>query len=102
MQKEWKKTLSDECVYCGGIDSAKHTMFLCTKWNDHKEKIIRDPGGGLTADNIITVMLRNKNTYNNLFNHLKHMKCCIKRLYEEMGEFQWVNKNMKSHTTGEG
>lgn len=56
---------------CGDLHTAEHTMFVCPKWNDLRDQIRQNTGEVLTAENMITVMSRNENTYNEVFNHTK-------------------------------
>lgn len=39
-----EKDANDECVYCGEVDSAKYTIFECTRWVEVRKKVRSDGG----------------------------------------------------------
>ncbi|KAL7304309.1 hypothetical protein TKK_0003109 [Trichogramma kaykai] len=58
-----KKVLKPNCMYCGHErDDAEHTFFHCVKWTPRRQEL-QSVYGVLTPDNIIGVMLRDKETW---------------------------------------
>nr|CAH7766906.1 unnamed protein product [Callosobruchus chinensis] len=47
----------DRCVYCGEVDTAKHTWFHCPRWIEIREQIHRTIGETLSVDNVISKMV---------------------------------------------
>ncbi|XP_023313716.1 gastrula zinc finger protein XlCGF26.1-like [Trichogramma pretiosum] len=58
-----KKLLTPNCMYCGHErDDAEHTFFHCVKWTARRQEL-ESVYGEITPDNIIGVMLRDKETW---------------------------------------
>lgn len=55
---------SPACWYCGHVeDDARHTAFVCDAWETRRSRVNTSLGTPLTPDNIIPLMLRDKNSW---------------------------------------
>lgn len=56
--KRFRLRQSDECWYCGMVDTPEHTFFQCQRWTEQRNKINTIIGAEMTPNNIIELMLK--------------------------------------------
>lgn len=54
------KTDNDSCMYCSEVDTADHTLFVCTKWANEREQTNRHLGQRLSKQNMIETMIKDQ------------------------------------------
>lgn len=56
----FKLSLTSSCPYCGLLDTARHTIFECVKWNVVREHTSEIAGEDITPVNVVRLMLSTK------------------------------------------
>lgn len=56
----FKRSDSPHCVYCGDVDSPKHTLFECDKWVETRRRAVTEIGERITPVNMVNLMLSSK------------------------------------------
>ncbi|KAJ8953483.1 hypothetical protein NQ318_023604 [Aromia moschata] len=52
-----------ECLYCGEIDDAAHTVFHCKRWKEERKIMEEEVGRRLTPENLVSEMLESERKY---------------------------------------
>lgn len=55
-----KRATTDRCPYCNDIDNAEHTLFICERWEEAREKFRRETGTVFTDKNMMKKLLESK------------------------------------------
>ncbi|KAJ8958685.1 hypothetical protein NQ318_016411 [Aromia moschata] len=52
-----------ECLYCGEIDDAAHTVFHCKRWKEERKIMEEEVGRQLTPENLVSEMSESEKKY---------------------------------------
>lgn len=62
---------TDECWYCGAIDTPQHTFFECQQWAEQRMEVNAEVGTPLTDENIVDIMLESDNNWELIQKYIK-------------------------------
>lgn len=55
--KKFGKDSSDECIYCGAIDTVEHTLFQCDRWHQRRNAANTKLGQAITPDTMVPLVI---------------------------------------------
>lgn len=79
--KRMNITENDDCLYCGDLDTAEHTILICDRWAEKRQELERGIGERLDRNSIIKIMLKDKDSFNKVKHLIKDI--VIKKKEEE-------------------
>lgn len=62
----FKRARNQECPYCGEVDDAEHTFFVCPRWADVRGRAATITEGEITPENLLTHMLKSEENWKHL------------------------------------
>lgn len=78
------KLVNDEnCQYCGGIDTAEHTVIQCDRWVFWRNELENQLGTQVTVENLVQLMVRSKRNWEQVAAFIRKV---LKRKKVEEGE----------------
>lgn len=72
--------------------TGEHIIFLCPRWTIHRNRMVSNIGETIIADNIIEIMLQNKNKWDVMHNIIEILK-----IIEEEGKNSCVRQDSSSN-----
>ena len=84
------KSEDNECIYCGEIDTAEHTIFFCRHFKTDRDNCVHNTGTNITPDNIIEFMLRSKENWeviNRMITNILKLKIIDEKETQEHPEY---------------
>lgn len=71
---KYKKRDNGRCSYCNAEDDAKHTFFVCKKWEKERQRVEETTGiNVLNEENIIEKMLENEDNWEAMTGFIKEV-----------------------------
>ncbi|KAJ8926936.1 hypothetical protein NQ314_020788 [Rhamnusium bicolor] len=64
-------TEDDKCMYCGGIDTAEHTIPICDRWSQWRQELQEELDVRIGRENIINVLIRDVSNWGKVCNFVK-------------------------------
>lgn len=61
--KRMGKTVSDNCSYCGEIDTPKHTIFECPRWHIQRQRTVTELGALVEAETLLQHMIKSQKNW---------------------------------------
>lgn len=61
--KKIGKLEEDACVYCGQVDTADHTIFVCPRWEQYRFVTTQTLGREIAADSLVNLMLESREAW---------------------------------------
>lgn len=58
----------ENCLYCGKLDTAEHTLFECERWFEYRRQAETKLNGQITPETMINLMITNKETWKHIWN----------------------------------
>ncbi|KAJ8917943.1 hypothetical protein NQ315_002638 [Exocentrus adspersus] len=65
------KSAEDKCRYCEGVDTPRHTLFECERWDGRRIRMNLDVGEEVTTANMIQVACATKQGWNAVMGYVK-------------------------------
>lgn len=71
--KKIGKTADDNCIYCGEVDDARHTLLVCHRWHRPREEAARKLEVASIDANLIREMMTDKRKWEEGYRMLTHI-----------------------------
>ena len=66
-----KKTDSSMCVYCNeGGDTARHTFYVCPRWEEQRCRLANELGVAITPENTVEFMFEGADSWEHVGNYI--------------------------------
>ena len=76
----FKKLENSECLECGhNSEDARHTLFVCNKWDNNRRVLKTQIKSDITASNLVTLILSSEENWN-------HIKTYVQNIMKEKGK----------------
>lgn len=79
-----KRAETDECVYCGKTDDARHTLFECNRWYREREIFFQETQSTLTPSNMTECLLKSEQQWDIAYKTIRKIIETKEREYREV------------------
>ena len=62
---------SPVCTYCKDVDDAQHTLFICERWKESRERYVNKTGHAFNALNMMSDLLESETLWNHAYSTIR-------------------------------